>query len=261
MQCSVRSPESHPASIPDRGAGRSRRRCRYTRLDERPDSIGRQRTVRRARASRRRACTCGAGGTPEGARDRGAPNRGRSSFGAARAHRRCVRAGLRNHAGLPRPGRGQRNGQVRACGPQDRRHARLHRHPGVLHASRRGQPRRSGHGHRRRRRAGAVLLRQYRRTAGDRAARQAPGRRADRHDRSRRFPAGRAGRRPSRRGGGPRSLPAQSRPHRQHDRVAGAGRRAGGGTARGARLQPRRLRLVASRAARWAAACSPMSAT
>ena len=51
------------------------------------------------------------------------------------------------------------------------------------------------------------------------------------------------------------SLPAQPRPDRQHHRGAGAGRRAGGGAARRARLRRRGFRPLASRAARSAASC------
>ena len=49
---------------------------------------------------------------------------------------------------VPRPRRRDGHGQERPRRPQDRRHARLHRHAGVLRAPGRGQPRRPRHDHR-----------------------------------------------------------------------------------------------------------------
>ena len=55
------------------------------------------------------------------------------------------------------------------------------------------------------------------------------------------------GRRPPRRRGRRRSLPARPRAHREHHGGAGAGRRAGAGAARRARLLDRGFRALASR--------------
>ena len=154
------------------------------------------------------------------------------------------------------PRGGHRHGQVRACGAQDRRHPRLHRHAGVLRASRRSQPRRPRHDHCRGRGAGAVQLRRDRRTAVTI------------------LPLiKRLGMKLIAITGKPdsilakpptctwtcsvlqRSLPAGPGAHRQHHRGAGHGRRAGDRAAGGARLHRRTISPAPIRPAAWAAAC------
>ena len=156
---------------------------------------------------------------------------------------------------LPRAHRGHRHGQVRPHRRQDRRHSGEHRHTGLFRASRRGQPRRCGHDHAGRRRAGAVQFRRNRRDPDHRAGDRAPGRSAHRVYRQLELRAG------AHRDGAPghrrarRGLPAQSCPHRQHHGGPGRRRCAGRGPVESAGFHRGRLRPLASGRQPWDGVC------
>ncbi len=178
---------------------------------------------------------------------RGPRRRGRRRAGSAGAHRRGLRQGLPYLPRLRRPRGRDRDGQVRPCRRQDRRHPGQHRHAGLLRASGRGQSRRPGHDHRHRRGAGHF---QFRRDAGDPhypAAHQAARRAPHRHDRPAGLDPGRGCRRAPGHRRGQGGLSAQPGAHGQHHGHAGHGRRPGGGAAEQPRLHARGFRLLPSR--------------
>ena len=211
---------------------------RRGRLLECPDAIGADRRERRPQL---RPAARAAAGRPD-LRDRGA--------GAARAGRapgRGLHAQRAGHAGMPRPRHRHGHGQERPCRPQDRRHAGLHRHAGLLRAPGRGQPRRPGHGDGRRRGAGHLQQRRERRAGRHPAGDAAPRRDAGGDDRQGRIDAGPACRPRDLQRRRPGGLPDEPGAHRQHHRADGAGRCAGGGAARRARLPRGGLRALAPR--------------
>ena len=87
---------------------------------------------------------------------------------------RCVRESRARDARMHRPRDRDGHGQERPRRPQDRRHAGLHRHAGVLRAPGRGEPRRPRHGAAGRRAAGDLQQRRERRARGAAAGAQAP---------------------------------------------------------------------------------------
>jgi len=91
---------------------------------------------------------------------------------------------------------GLRHRQVRPYRSQDRRHFRLYRHPGAVHAPGRSSPRRPRHGNPERRLHCHFEFRRNRRADGHRAHHQTHGCDADRHDRQRQLQSGATGRGP-----------------------------------------------------------------
>ncbi len=164
-------------------------------------------------------------------------------------------------ARLPRPRGGERHRQVGPCRAQDRVDHGEHRHAGLLRASRGGEPRRPRHDRARRRDDRAVQLRRERGTADHRAARQAPGREADRDDRQSGLHAGEAK---------PTCIWTRTST-RRHARSTSRRRRAPPPRSRWATRWRSRCSMPAAsarttsrariRAARSAGACSPTSAT
>ena len=163
-----------------------------------------------------------------------------------RAARRGVRRGLPAAAGLPRPRRRDRHGQVRP-----------HRHKIAATLASTGTPAfflhpgEASHGDlgmitRRRRRAGAVELRRDRRTPDDPAGAQAPGHPADRDDRPAGIDARAAADVHLDVSVAEEACPLGLAPTSSTTAALGDGRCARGRAARSARLHRRRLRALAS---------------
>jgi hypothetical protein len=187
-------------------------------------------------------------GRPGGRRDRlrssHPSRRARRPRRAHGGHAQRPRPAFRRRGGAdgrrPGPGDGHGHGQVRPYRPQDRRDARLHRHPGLLHAPRRGLPRGSRHdpgrpGRDRR----PVLVRRDHRAVGRDLLRQALSRAPRRHHGAGRLDARPSGGHLPRPAPRSRSLPQRPGAHHLHHHAARPRRRPRPRAPGGARFFPR----------------------
>ena len=174
-------------------------------------------------------------------------NRSRRLEGNFRRPQRHIRRRRRHHSFLHGTAGGHGYRKIRPRRPQNRRHTGLHRHAGIFRPSCRSRPWRFGHDCGRRCRTGHFQFgrkrRNFRHPAGIKTQKHLP----DLHYRASRIHHGAACRHPPDRRRIAGGLPARPRPHFQHHRRHGLGRRTRHHPASRTLLYPRRLRPQPSR--------------